>query len=428
MWVHNPEYLSKIKRKVRIWNTPKKILLYTQDQDTYIAPFGFKDTLIAFLRDNNIEHELIVQDEPKHLKMNKIKDFQLRDYQQESLEKLLEKDNGILVSPAGSGKTRVGIALIGELNVKTLWITNKLDLVRQAKKTFEEFYSNKTGQIGNGKINIQDVTFATVQTVVNMDFDTLKDTFDLIITDEVHRVVGGATKPMQFYKVLSKLNAKYKYGLTATLFDKPNYTSNIPLLLVGEVLHKVDTNNVKRVNASVLERFTTTKPGEDYLTPSKTIDYNKQLDYLVNDDERNYKIIMDLFANKDNYNLVLSSRNEHLNILKDLLDSFGLKSELLTGNTRAKDREDIQERFKSGELHFILSNYQLAKEGLDLPIADRLYWVLPIRDKITTIQSAGRIERLHKNKKDAIIYDYIDHHIGNLIGMAKERRRHLNAR
>ena len=41
----------------------------------------------------------------------------------------------------------------------------------------------------------------------------------------------------------------------------------------------------------------------------------------------------------------------------------------------------------------------LLKEGQDLPIADTLHLVMPVRDKITTIQSVGRIERLYKGKK-----------------------------
>ena len=49
LWVHNPEYLNKVKRKAWIGKTPKKLLMYKQDQNNYIVPYGFKDSLFAFL-------------------------------------------------------------------------------------------------------------------------------------------------------------------------------------------------------------------------------------------------------------------------------------------------------------------------------------------------------------------------------------------
>ena len=51
---------------------------------------------------------------------------------------------------------------------------------------------------------------------------------------------------MQFYKVLSNLNAKYKYGITATLFDKPKDISSTPIFLLGEKLHEIKKEDKKK--------------------------------------------------------------------------------------------------------------------------------------------------------------------------------------
>ena len=74
--------------------------------------------------------------------------------------------------------------LIGRLGVKTLWLTNNLSLLAQSKRVFKQFYNNKVGDISAGKVNIQDVTFATVQTLSNVDLNALKDTWELVIVDE----------------------------------------------------------------------------------------------------------------------------------------------------------------------------------------------------------------------------------------------------
>ena len=62
----------------------------------------------------------------------------------------------------------------------------------------------------------------------------------MIIVDEAHRATGSPSRIMMFYKVITSLNAKYKYGLTATLYDKPNDISSTPLYLLGNKLHEVD--------------------------------------------------------------------------------------------------------------------------------------------------------------------------------------------
>ena len=92
---------------------------------------------------------------------------------------------------------------------------------------------------------------------------------------------------------------------------------------------------------------------------------------------------------------------------------------------KEKERVKILKDFEEGKYHFLLSNYQLAKEGLDLPIADTLHMVMPMRDKRTVIQSKGRVERLYNGKEDAYVFDYVDRNIGILINMYKDRRKNL---
>ena len=60
----------------------------------------------------------------------------------------------------------------------------------------------------------------------------LKSRGRTFISGNCHRVVGSPTKVMQFYQVLSSLNAKYKYGLTATLYAKPKDVSSTPLFFI----------------------------------------------------------------------------------------------------------------------------------------------------------------------------------------------------
>lgn len=414
--------------KKYIGRTPKELLMYKKIGDDLVIPYGMKEPLISFLNDNNIKYELDIEHPEIKVEMKQKAPLNLYDYQEEAVKKVLEKDNGVLVSPAGSGKTRMAMEIINARNTKTLWLTNNLSLLNQTKKVFETFFSNKTGEIKGGKVNIQDVTFATVQTLSKLDLYKYRDTFGMVIVDEAHRVVGSPTKAMMFYKVISNINARYKYGLTATLFDKPNDMSSVPLFILGEKLHEIKKEEVKRVTAEHIKVELNTPISIEYLNPDRTVNYNDLIRYLIENDERNFAITYNLLKNADRHNIILSSRNDHLRALELYLNGMGIETRLVLGETKMSDREQYFKDFEEGKVHFLLSNYQLAKEGLDLPIADTLHLVTPMRDKRTIIQSAGRVERVYKGKTNSKVYDYVDVNIGMLENMYKDRRRHLNAR
>ena len=365
-------------------------------ENDYYVPYGFKTRLVEFLIQNDISYELVEETAYNPIQLTYKRELSLYDYQQEALTSLTASNNGILLSPAGSGKTRMGLALIGKRQVRTLWLTNKTELLTQARQGYNEFYKEKSGTITGGKVNIQQVTFATVQTMSKLDLNAYKDLFDLVIVDEVHNVSGSPTTLMQFYKVINSLNAKYKVGLTATLFDKPNEASSTPLFLIGEIIHEIPISKVPRINATYQVVNLETPPSDDYLRPDRTTDFAKQQTYLTNDFQRNVDIIENLLACQGKHNIVLSTRIEHLEILKDMLSTFGIESEIMIGKTNKTKRERVKQAVESGECRYLLSNYALSKEGLDIPILDTLHMVMPIREKKGVIQSIGRVERLHK--------------------------------
>ena len=146
-------------------------------------------------------------------------DVSLYNYQREAVSKMLEAQYGILQAPAGCGKTQMGIAMAVTLGRKTLWLTHTKDLLSQSKARAEQYMSpDLTGTITEGRVQIgRGITFATVQTMCNLNLALYRDTWDCIIVDECHRVAGSPTAVTQFSKVLNALAARHKYGLSATV-------------------------------------------------------------------------------------------------------------------------------------------------------------------------------------------------------------------
>ena len=180
----NPEYANKLKMGLWLGNTPKELKLYRTSGDSIIIPYGVRKSLFhAFPEFNTYKHKCIFA-ENKPVNYNA--DIKLYDYQENAVNALIRANGGILQSKAGSGKTRMGIATICRMGLKTLWLTHTNELLNQSYNAAAEFIDKKLlGKITAGKIQIADgITFATVQTLSKADLNALRYEWDMIVVDE----------------------------------------------------------------------------------------------------------------------------------------------------------------------------------------------------------------------------------------------------
>lgn len=422
--IKNPDYEKKIRLGFYAYTTPKTLNIYVENDNSLIIPYGMKQRVLRTFDTRGILYRVIDKTVKKGIIPLYKGEVELYDYQERVLKVLNNHSNGLFIAPTGSGKTLTALHLIRDLKQKTLWITHTHDLLRQSKRVAKVLYDNKIGTITEGKVNIQDITFATVQTLSKIDLLKYQNEWGLIIVDEVHKVSGSPNKVMQFYKCLTNLNAHYKFGMTATLYDKPNDTSSTPIFLIGEKLEEITHEEANKLKASHIPIVLSTPTSDSYLNADKTMDYKKLVDYLVYYYERSLEIVNELLKHSNHYNIILSNRNAHLDIIKGLLDEKGVTSRIVTGDVKSKDREIIYDEFNKGKVQYLLSNYQLLKEGKDLPIADRLHLIFPMTEKKTIVQSVGRIERQYKGK-EPIVLDYVDSNIGYCYNAYTVRRRIL---
>ena len=123
--------------------------------------------------------------------------MELRPYQLECLESIESKTKeGIrrqmVVLPTGSGKTVIFSELIKRLNVKTLVIAHRIELLEQAKdKIFRVAPDIDAGIFsGDQKCHDKQVTIASIQSASNA-LDLLKaEGYQLLIIDEAHHAAA----------------------------------------------------------------------------------------------------------------------------------------------------------------------------------------------------------------------------------------------
>lgn len=423
MVLANPDYAKKVRMHLWLGNTPQKLYLMQWDGDTLVLPYGCLNTVLS-MGECEVINDLPI---PKEV------DFgcsvPLYDYQEAAKEAMLKAYYGILQSPAGSGKTQVGIALAAALGRKTLWLTHTRDLLSQSKNRAEQYMSpSLTGTITEGRVQIgKAITFATVQTMCNLDLGRYRDIWDCIVVDECHRVAGTPTSVTQFSKVLNSLAARHKYGLSATVHRADGMIAATYALL-GQIAYQVPDAAVaeKVMTVNVLPRPTHQGLSREFLDTDGTIIYAKLVNFLADRYDRNELIAADLVENRNHYNLILSDRLSHLEYLMkhlpyDLRDQAVMVDGKMTSKKAKAMREQAIEDMRQGRKRYLFATYSLAKEGLDIPRLDRLYLATPQKDYAVITQSIGRIARTFEGKSEPICYDYVDDGIQYLVRSYKKR-------
>jgi superfamily II DNA or RNA helicase len=267
------------------------------------------------------------------------------------------------------------------------------------------------GTITEGKINVSDgITFATVQTMAKINLSDFHDFFDVVIVDEAHRCVGTPTSLTMFYKVVSSLSARYKFGLTAT----PKRTDGMEramFALLGEKFFEITKEDVKDkiCNVHVQAFETNYEPNYDsVLMPDGTLNYSELVNDLIQNEER-FQKVLDVINKLSSPILVLSSRVSYAQKLSDAYNGRSICLSAFGQSKKAKIiRQDALSKLNNGELEAVFCTYQLASEGLDVPSLRYVVFATPEKNPIRIQQSTGRVSRKADGKQCGTVIDFID--------------------
>ena len=427
MVVPNPEYEKKQRMGFWTGRTPKDLRLYERHGNELVLPFGVLRDILPMIQGTRIStdfHSDTVIDYGTPVP--------LYDYQQMAVDGMVAAKFGILKSDAGSGKTQMGIAMIKRLGRRALWLCHTADLLKQSRDRAASYMEKDLiGTITEGKVNIgPGVTFATVQTMANLDLPLYRDMWDVVIVDECHRAAGSVTTVTRYQRVLNNLSARHKYGLTATP-DRSDGLIKATFSLIGPIVWEVPREAIadKIMKVKVRKIPTETEITDDCQNEDGTINFTGLITHLADDVERNRLIATKLMEEKQHSCLILSDRLAHLERIRDLLPyEMQEKSALISGKMTSKsqkaEREAAIEQMRTGEKQYLFATYSLAKEGLDIKRLDRLFLTTPVKFYSVVVQSIGRIARVCEGKKEPTALDFVDVKIGFCRNAWRTRRHH----
>jgi superfamily II DNA or RNA helicase len=403
----------------------KNIQNYTEDGKILNAPRGYLNRLLKVIEQQGHQANEIwatVQHQPTFPP----KSIKLRDYQGPWVDNVLLCNQGIGQAPAGSGKTQCALEIYARLGQPCLWLTHTNRLMIQSAQRARDCLGIEPGFIAAGKANPAHFTVALVQTMISLPEDYLSDYFGLIIVDEVHHSPAD-----QMSKVISRFNAHYKYGITAT----PYRSDGLETLMFqhfGDILATIDRKQLRDaghlLTSDIIQRPTTFN--YPYNPTSYKFGYKQLEKALYKDKNRNALIIGDVLVeatNENNTCIVLVKTIEHgEELYSDLSIILGGESVddgvgLVHSKMPAKRQALVFERFSAGKLRVLVATYRMLAEGFDYQPTNRIFLTAPVVDRSLIEQACGRGERSSPGKRDAFVFDYTDPKVSVLNRQASDR-------
>lgn len=424
-----PNGEKEVAVREKVWGAeqlPDTISLYEDNGRTLYAPRGFLRAFMSGMQ--TIGQDVDVRDTRVRYPVNISGNFiELRGHQEPAVEAIMSHAQGIYQAPPASGKTVTVLEVIRRAQQRSLILVDKVNIATQWKNRCETFLGFSPGIIGDGLHEEDDVTIALMQTLWARRDELLQTgwfrKWGLVCLDECHHVTANT-----YSQVIQDFPAQYRFGVSATP-KREEWTYPIATTVLGPVIHET-TKDELRGGILMKPTVEVVKTGFEYQFQSTYVDannkikrnnYGRMMAALVKDTYRNELIVRKLWANHLHCNLVLSKRLNHLTILRDALIGQGLEPEralLLTGKQSRDERDEIAALADSGRITIFST---IADEALDIPRLDRLYLTWPTRKPAVIRQQVGRVERVHPQKTESIIYDFVDWRVGVLKSQYLER-------
>ena len=368
--------------------------LYTKyNRISRSVPVGLTDRLVRVIEEFGYEcktldkrtlHLVNPDDVLKNIKSFPIT---LRPYQKKAFIVGIQESLMTFSIGTGGGKSYLFAALTMGMDMKSLILVNREDILAQHYNTLTKIFPHNTiGLIQGDTLNYNfPVCIGMVQTINakmnkkgeranNPRYRIMKylESVHYLISDEMHHSQSATWKNV----VRACKNKRYHHGFSGSPWDRGS--ANLELETVcGSIKYKITSSEL--IDQGWLARphiiFHHYPHNENYITGGNF--QNLYTNTIVENKDRNravVNIIADEYHNTDRKILVIVNRIKHGYSIINMLREVGINdSELgyLHGSKGKIIREKGKAKFEKGEIRILVASH-IFNEGIDIPSCDTL--------------------------------------------------------
>ena len=423
----NPAFYSAQAMRRSTWGIPRIIACAELLAHHIALPRGCREEIETLLEDHGIGLDIRDERNPGRAVETAFLG-KLGAGQKTAADALLAHETGVLAAATGFGKTVVAASVIAARGANTLVLVHRRQLMDQwlaRLGAFLDLPASAIGRIGGGMRQpggIVDV--GVIQSLVRRgEVDDLVAGYGHLVVDECHHLPA-----VSFEAVASRAKAKYVLGLSATVTRRDGHHP-IVFMQCGPVRFRTHAKAEARrrpFRHRALLHGTAFRMPEDASGERPAI--QRLYGLLAADGARNDMILDDVLAALEagRSPMVLTERRDHAEYLADRLEGFVRNVVLLRGGLGARRRRETAERLDAipdGEERVLVAIGRYVGEGFDDARLDTLFLAMPVSWKGTLAQYAGRLHRLHPEKREVVVHDYVDGEVPALRRMSEKRIR-----
>jgi len=350
---------------------------------------------------------------------------ELRYYQIEAVESLINNVIGVIKAATNAGKTEIFSEIIRRLNLSVTYICTRKELFHQTAERLERRLGVKVGLIGDGyqdiqKINIVMPTSAVMHKVdakgkklksicIKPELVTILKS-DILILDECQTITDDRVA-----LICNQSEAYYRLAGSGTPFMKDKCSNMKLKASFGKIVYEITNDQLINIGVSA-------KPNCYFIQTNcpDISDASYDLAYLlgiIQNQERNDTIVR-LVAGMRKLNrvgLIITSQLEHLTLLQMAIPNVQISH----GACSSKHRMKVLADFTSGKIDaLIVSN--IYDVGID---TDKIDYIIMAAGMMTPERILQRIGRGIRQKESGTLwyFDFLDIDNEYLLGHSAKR-------
>ncbi|HET9956784.1 MAG TPA: DEAD/DEAH box helicase [Polyangiaceae bacterium] len=343
----------------------------------------------------------------------------LRPYQQQAIDAVLAaRRRGVrrllVCLPTGAGKTVIFSRLAQLAQRQVLVLAHREELLYQASEKLQhELGGQHLVAIERGSERGARDAKVLICSIRSLHEARLAEVMrqrqlGLIIYDECHH--AAAEDNLRVLRQLGAFDAKFPgtlLGFTATtargdgrgldeIFEQIVYSRSLPELIQDGYLAPLRGFRIS--TAADLTRLSAT--GLDFR--------EDELEEAVDIEERNALVARSIQElARDRRTIVFAVTVRHARNLAYALNALGVATGIVHGDMPGEQRGRALSEFKAGKLQ-VMCNVAVLTEGFDDPGVSCIAMARPTRSEGLYAQCVGRGTRLHNDKRDCLILDFVD--------------------
>jgi DNA repair protein RadD len=347
----------------------------------------------------------------------------LRPYQEQAKAAVydhlrLRDDNPCVVIPTAGGKTPVMASLckdaVGAWNGRVLIVAHVKELLEQSADKLRTVCPEIEFGVYSAGLKRRDtrnpVIIAGIQSVYRRACEL--DAFDLVLVDEAHLIPPeGDGMYRQFLADARVINPNLRIiGFTATPFRMKTGTICTPDGFLNHICYEVGVRELIRDGylCPLVTKAGKIKADTSGLHARGGEFIADEVENLMDQDDLVRAAcaeIVEQTAERKACLIFASGIRHGEHILRVMAEEHGIDCGFVTGETPTKIRDGILERFRAGDIKYLV-NVNVLTTGFDAPHIDCVALVRPTMSPGLYYQMVGRGFRLHAGKQNCLVLDF----------------------